>query len=273
MDRTFAEATSAVTARTTRPRRPPRSWLRSSSSTTPVRLAPATHPSSTATPLTSRASSASSPRRSTAERARPSRCRPSLQASFLSCLASSAHDERAGQVGRRGDGAVSRCLYLSRRLTQYTQRMIPSKPMCVESFNEYPPLGRFAVRDMRQTVAVGVIKSVVRSFFLWRSMEMTLTRRAGEECAFFLISYAQPLTQLPFLQARARAERVRSLSSDPRRRRADIRAQSRRPPRRPARRSEYARRVRSLSLVSSSLASFTPFRFPSLIIMRRAWAG
>jgi len=27
-------------------------------------------------------------------------------------------------------------------------------------FTEYPPLGRFAVRDMRQTVAVGVIKSV-----------------------------------------------------------------------------------------------------------------
>jgi len=39
-------------------------------------------------------------------------------------------------------------------------RMIPTKPMCVESFAEYPPLGRFAVRDMRQTVAVGVIKSV-----------------------------------------------------------------------------------------------------------------
>ena len=39
-------------------------------------------------------------------------------------------------------------------------KMIPSKPMCVESFSEYPPLGRFAVRDMRQTVAVGVIKSV-----------------------------------------------------------------------------------------------------------------
>jgi len=36
----------------------------------------------------------------------------------------------------------------------------PSKPMCVETFNEYPPLGRFAVRDMRQTVAVGVIKEV-----------------------------------------------------------------------------------------------------------------
>merc|ERR1712144_90133 len=27
-------------------------------------------------------------------------------------------------------------------------KMVPSKPMCVESFQEYPPLGRFAVRDM-----------------------------------------------------------------------------------------------------------------------------
>merc|ERR1712174_33197 len=40
--------------------------------------------------------------------------------------------------------------------------LVPSKPMCVEGFKEYPPLGRFAVRDMRQTVAVGVIKSVVK---------------------------------------------------------------------------------------------------------------
>jgi elongation factor 1-alpha len=40
--------------------------------------------------------------------------------------------------------------------------MLPSKPMCVEAFSEYPPLGRFAVRDMRKTVAVGVIKSVLR---------------------------------------------------------------------------------------------------------------
>merc|ERR1712062_686067 len=38
--------------------------------------------------------------------------------------------------------------------------MAPSKPMSVEAFSDYPPLGRFAVRDMRQTVAVGVIKSV-----------------------------------------------------------------------------------------------------------------
>ena len=38
--------------------------------------------------------------------------------------------------------------------------MVPQKPMCVETFSEYPPLGRFAVRDMKQTVAVGVIKLV-----------------------------------------------------------------------------------------------------------------
>merc|ERR1711865_662948 len=43
--------------------------------------------------------------------------------------------------------------------------LVPSKPMCVESFQEYPPLGRFAVRDMRQTVAVGVIKSVNKSSY------------------------------------------------------------------------------------------------------------
>jgi len=38
--------------------------------------------------------------------------------------------------------------------------LVPTKPMCVETFADYPPLGRFAVRDMRQTVAVGVIKEV-----------------------------------------------------------------------------------------------------------------
>jgi len=40
--------------------------------------------------------------------------------------------------------------------------MAPSKPMSVEAFSDYPPLGRFAVRDMRQTVAVGVIKAVTK---------------------------------------------------------------------------------------------------------------
>lgn len=35
--------------------------------------------------------------------------------------------------------------------------------MCVETFAEYPPLGRFAVRDMKRTVAVGVIKEVTKA--------------------------------------------------------------------------------------------------------------
>jgi elongation factor 1-alpha len=41
-------------------------------------------------------------------------------------------------------------------------RLTPSKPLCVETFKDYAPLGRFAVRDMRQTVAVGVIKGVTK---------------------------------------------------------------------------------------------------------------
>merc|ERR1719482_214561 len=40
--------------------------------------------------------------------------------------------------------------------------LIPQKPLVVEVFSQYPPLGRFAVRDMRQTVAVGVIKECTK---------------------------------------------------------------------------------------------------------------
>jgi elongation factor 1-alpha len=40
--------------------------------------------------------------------------------------------------------------------------VVPTKPLCVETFTEFPPLGRFAVRDMKKTVAVGVIKAITR---------------------------------------------------------------------------------------------------------------
>jgi elongation factor 1-alpha len=40
--------------------------------------------------------------------------------------------------------------------------LIPIKPLCVEVFSEYPPLGRFIVVDMTRTVAVGVIKQTKR---------------------------------------------------------------------------------------------------------------
>ena len=39
-------------------------------------------------------------------------------------------------------------------------RLKPTKPMVVETITGYPPLGRFAIRDMKQTVAVGIVKKV-----------------------------------------------------------------------------------------------------------------
>lgn len=42
-------------------------------------------------------------------------------------------------------------------------KLVSQKPLCVEAYTDFPPLGRFAVRDMRQTVAVGVIKSVEKA--------------------------------------------------------------------------------------------------------------
>ena len=56
--------------------------------------------------------------------------------------------EEKPEMCKSGDVVVARCE--------------PTKPMVVESFQEYAPLGRFAVRDMRKTVAVGVIQAVVK---------------------------------------------------------------------------------------------------------------
>merc|ERR1719197_592320 len=56
-------------------------------------------------------------------------------------------------------------------------RMKLSKPMCVESFQQSPPLGRFAVRDMRQTVAVGVIKAVEKEEV--KGKQTKATQKAG----------------------------------------------------------------------------------------------
>ena len=41
-------------------------------------------------------------------------------------------------------------------------RMEPLHPIAVETFLEFPELGRFAVRDMGTTVAAGVIKEVTK---------------------------------------------------------------------------------------------------------------
>ncbi len=40
-------------------------------------------------------------------------------------------------------------------------KVIPTKPLCVERFREFPPLGRFAIRDMGMTVGAGIVIEVV----------------------------------------------------------------------------------------------------------------
>jgi elongation factor 1-alpha len=39
-------------------------------------------------------------------------------------------------------------------------KLTPKKPLCVDTFARFPPLGRFAVRDLKTTVAVGVVKEI-----------------------------------------------------------------------------------------------------------------
>ncbi len=36
----------------------------------------------------------------------------------------------------------------------------PIKKMCLEKYNDFPEMGRFAVRDMGRTVAVGIVKDI-----------------------------------------------------------------------------------------------------------------
>ncbi|OJJ78540.1 uncharacterized protein ASPGLDRAFT_182045 [Aspergillus glaucus CBS 516.65] len=39
-------------------------------------------------------------------------------------------------------------------------KLVPSKPMCMETFSDCPALGRFIIRDKDRTVGVGVVRSV-----------------------------------------------------------------------------------------------------------------
>ncbi len=39
-------------------------------------------------------------------------------------------------------------------------KVVPTKPMVIESHAKFPPLGRFAIRDMGQTVAAGMVLEV-----------------------------------------------------------------------------------------------------------------
>jgi len=49
-------------------------------------------------------------------------------------------------------------------------RIKPLKAVVIEKFSDFPPLGRFAIRDMGQTVAAGVVLDVVEKrleFFIF----------------------------------------------------------------------------------------------------------
>ncbi len=40
-------------------------------------------------------------------------------------------------------------------------KIVPTQPLCAEEYKKFPQLGRFAIRDMGQTVAAGIILSIV----------------------------------------------------------------------------------------------------------------
>jgi elongation factor 1-alpha len=40
----------------------------------------------------------------------------------------------------------------------------PVRPLAIETFKEYPEIGRFALRDMGTTIAAGVVKSITEKF-------------------------------------------------------------------------------------------------------------
>merc|ERR1719240_977693 len=71
-------------------------------------------------------------------------------------------DELVSKIDRRTAKVIEETPQFIKTGDAAMVRLLPTKPMCVETFKDYPPLGRFAVRDMKQTVAVGVIKEVAK---------------------------------------------------------------------------------------------------------------
>jgi elongation factor 1-alpha len=43
-------------------------------------------------------------------------------------------------------------------------RIKPVRPLAIETFKEFPEIGRFALRDMGTTIAAGVVKSIIEKF-------------------------------------------------------------------------------------------------------------
>ncbi|ELK02148.1 60S ribosomal protein L11 [Pteropus alecto] len=86
-------------------------------------------------------------------------------------------------------------------------QMIPVKPVCVESFSEYLPLGRFAVHDTRQTVAVGIIKAVDKKALGKRTRLLThkaLSRKLHSLFLSFMMAQDQGEKENPMRELRIR---------------------------------------------------------------------
>jgi elongation factor 1-alpha len=64
-------------------------------------------------------------------------------------------DQRSGQVIEENPDFV-------KKGESMIAKLVPLKPMCIETYKEFPQLGRFAVRDMGMTVAVGVVTKLTK---------------------------------------------------------------------------------------------------------------
>jgi elongation factor 1-alpha len=62
-------------------------------------------------------------------------------------------DQRSGQVIEEKPDFV-------KKGESMIAKLVPLKPMVIESYKDFPQLGRFAVRDMGMTVAVGIVQKV-----------------------------------------------------------------------------------------------------------------
>ena len=62
-------------------------------------------------------------------------------------------DQRSGQVIEENPDFV-------KKGESMVAKLVPLKPMVIENYKEFPQLGRFAVRDMGMTVAVGIVQKV-----------------------------------------------------------------------------------------------------------------
>ena len=62
--------------------------------------------------------------------------------------ATGAVDEKDPKFLKVGDSAIV--------------RITPVRPTCIETFEEFPEMGRFALRDMGATIAAGVVKELTQ---------------------------------------------------------------------------------------------------------------